>query len=147
MKETYGQMKSRHQAETNAIPMAFAFGQKQFDEMMQKWGLDSEKDLDKIYAIGGGGFIQKKDSKIMHDTFERHEKERTGMKSDFAYLYDGFLYQIGNHEYLINPSGFSEVLESMDITNVEYCQNKTMQTAFKKALAKHRQLAEENGWY
>lgn len=47
--------------------LGFAFSDKQFDEMMGKWGLDPEKDLDKIYRIPGGGFIQKKDHKHFHE--------------------------------------------------------------------------------
>ena len=38
------ELRNRQQEEFNALPLGFAFGQKQFDEMMRGWGLDPEKD-------------------------------------------------------------------------------------------------------
>ena len=57
--ESYRELRDRQQKEFNELPLGFSFSDKQFDEMMKKWGLDPEKDLDKIYRIPGGGFIQK----------------------------------------------------------------------------------------
>lgn len=65
--ESYRELRDRQQKEFNELPLGFAFSDKQFDEMMGKWGLDPEKDLDKIYRIPGGGFIQKKDHKHFHE--------------------------------------------------------------------------------
>ena len=56
----YKELRDRQQAEVNALPLGFAFSNRQFDEMMRGWGLDPEKDLDKIVSIGAGGYIQKK---------------------------------------------------------------------------------------
>ena len=55
--------------------MRFAFSQEQFNEVMKEWGLDPKKDLDKITRIPWGGFIQKKDAPLMHETFARHHRE------------------------------------------------------------------------
>lgn len=52
--ESYRELRDRQQKEFNELPLGFAFSDKQFDEMMKKWGLDPEKDLDKIYRIPGG---------------------------------------------------------------------------------------------
>ena len=53
----YAEMRKRQQEEVNALPIGFAFGNRQFEEMMRGWGLDPEKDLDKIYRLGNtGGF-------------------------------------------------------------------------------------------
>lgn len=71
----YKELRDRQQAEVNALPLGFAFGKSQFDEMMRGWGLDPEKDLDKIVSIGAGGYIQKKDRSLMHETFDRHRRE------------------------------------------------------------------------
>ena len=67
--ESYRELRDRQQKEFNELPLGFAFSDKQFDEMMGKWGLDPEKDLDKIYRIPGGGFIQKKDHKHFHEEY------------------------------------------------------------------------------
>ena len=42
---------------------------------MEEWGLDPKKDLDKIARIPFGGFIQKKDAPLMHESFARHHRE------------------------------------------------------------------------
>ena len=68
-------MRNRQQQEVNALPMRFAFSQEQFHEVMKEWGLDPKKDLDKIARIPFGGFIQKKDAPLMHETFARHHRE------------------------------------------------------------------------
>ena len=78
--ESYRELRDRQQKEFNELPLGFAFSDKQFDEMMGKWGLDPEKDLDKIYRIPGGGFIQKKDHKHLHEVVDRHNAE---MEQDF----------------------------------------------------------------
>ena len=57
--ESYRELRERQQKEFNELPLGFAFSDKQFYEMMQKWGLDPIKDLDKIYQIPFGGFLQK----------------------------------------------------------------------------------------
>ena len=71
----YKELRDRQQAEVNALPLGFAFSNKQFDEMMRGWGLDPEKDLDKIFSIGAGGYVQKKDHSLLHETYNRHERE------------------------------------------------------------------------
>ena len=95
--ESYRELRDRQQKEFNELPLGFAFSDKQFDEMMGKWGLDPEKDLDKIYRIPGGGFIQKKDHKHFHEVLDRHNAEMEAAKTadeDGT----GFLYQMFRDE-------------------------------------------------
>ena len=95
----YAELRNRKQEEFNALPLGFAFGQKQFDEMMRGWGLDPEKDVDKIYSIGAGGYVQKKDADLLHQTRERHDKEMAAAiaedKTGEGFIYEMFLYEIG----------------------------------------------------
>ena len=35
----YVELRQRQQEEFNALPLGFAFSQKQFDEMMRDWGI------------------------------------------------------------------------------------------------------------
>ena len=99
----YAELRNRQQEEFNALPLGFAFGQKQFDEMMRGWGLDPEKDVDKIYSIGAGGYVQKKDADLLHQTRERHDKEMAVAnaedKTGEGFIYEMFLYELENHEY------------------------------------------------
>lgn len=73
----YAELRQKQQEEFNALPLGFAFGDKQFEEMMEKWGLNAHKqsDLNKVYSIGYGGYIQKKDAEQLHQTRARHDAE------------------------------------------------------------------------
>lgn len=99
----YQDMRSRQQQEFNALPLGFAFSQKQFEEMMRGWGLDPERDLKKIWSIGAGGYIQKKDEKLLHQTNSRHEQEiAAAIEADTTgkgFIYQMFHYELENHEY------------------------------------------------
>ena len=71
--------------------------------MMQGWGLDPEKDLDKILRIPGGGYVQKKDADLLHKTRERHDAEMAAAIAEDTtgegFIYQMFLYELDNHEY------------------------------------------------
>lgn len=96
-------MRNRQQKEVNALPIRFAFNQEQFREIMKEWGLRPKMDLDKIARIPFGGFIQKKDAPLMHETFARHHKElQAAIDADptgEGFIKDMFLYELENHEY------------------------------------------------
>lgn len=99
----YAELRKRQQKEFDALPLGFAFGQKQFDEMMKGWNLDPEKDVDKIYSIGSGGYVQKKDADFLHQTMKRHDEEMAAAiaddKTGEGFIYEMFLYELNNHEY------------------------------------------------
>ena len=67
MKNLYEELKNKHQQEMNAFPIGACFSQKQFEEMMQKWGL-TVHDTDKICSIGGGCYVRKSDYKEFIDS-------------------------------------------------------------------------------
>lgn len=99
----YTEMRNRHQEEFNALPLGFAFSQKQFNEMMEKWGLDPDKDCDKIFSIGYGGYVQKKDAELLHQTRKRHDEELAAAieedKTGEGFIYEMFLAELADHEY------------------------------------------------
>lgn len=73
----YRELLQKHQQEVNVLPIRYAFGEQQFREMMNAWGLDPEKDLDKIYRLGdAGGFYLRTDARLVCDTFCRLKEER-----------------------------------------------------------------------
>lgn len=99
----YAELRQRQQKEFDSLPLGFAFIQRQFNEMMEGWGLDPEKDLDKILRIPGGGYVQKKDADLLHHTVERHDTEMAEAisedKTGEGFIYEMFLYELDNHEY------------------------------------------------
>lgn len=99
---TYAELKKKHQDEVNAFPLGFAFGDKQFKEMMSKWGLDADKDEDlkKISYLGiGGAYIRKSDIPAYNEMAERHQRELDELRKDEKEFIGALVYQLHNHEY------------------------------------------------
>ena len=134
----YTELKSKHQKEVDAFPFGFAFNQKQFDEMMTKWGLTPD-DTDKIYSIGGGGYVRKSDADAMHKMFERHELERKmARKRGDDYLFEMFNYELGNHEYSYTQD-LTDTLEALGLTMNEINEDPRMADALKRAIAAQKE--------
>lgn len=99
----YQKMRKRHQMEFDAIPLGAAFSETQFNEMMRGWGLDPEKDLDKICAIGCGAYIQKKDEDLLDQIPTQHRaKMEQAIKEDetgLGFIREMFLCELWNNEY------------------------------------------------
>ena len=135
----YAELRNRQQKEFAALPLGFAFSQKQFDEMMQDWGLDSEKDIKNIYSIGAGGYIQKKDADLLHKTYARHEKEMAAAISDDktgdGFIYQMFLYELNNHEYGYTGDS-EETLDALDYTMEQVQADARLLHGFEEARKK-----------
>lgn len=134
----YSLMKRKHEKEFNEFPMMFAFDSRQFEEGMMKLGLTKD-DTDKIYSIGGGGFIRKSDSKALDNLLDRHEDEMkeaiANDKTGEGFIFDMFDYELGNHEYCITYD-IGPTLDALDLT-YEYVKN-------NENLLKGLKLAIEN---
>lgn len=118
----YAELSAHHQKEVDAFPIGAAFSKKQFTEMMEKWGLDPDKDVDKIYRLPVSGcYIRKSDNKAFTEMMDRHALEKqeffaadtTGERG--GHFYQALLYELENHEYCVtydpepalNALGFS----------------------------------------
>lgn len=112
-------MRDRQQKEVNALPIRFAFNQEQFREIMKEWGLRPKMDLDKIARNPWGGFIQKKDAPLMHETFARHRRElQAAIDADptgEGFIKDMFLYELENHEYSYTRTA-EDALDSLGLS-------------------------------
>ena len=139
--ESYRELRDRQQKEFNELPLGFAFSDKQFDEMMEKWGLDPEKDLDKIYRVPGGGFIQKKDHEHFHEVLDRHNVEMEAAKAadedGTGFLYQMFKYELDNHEYGYTGD-FEDTLDSLGLTWEEVAASPRLLKALDKASSEIR---------
>lgn len=133
----YLELKSRHQAEVDAFPMHFCFGEEQIRMKFAELGLDREKDLDKIVVIKGtGGFVLKKDAPALKEMFERHGREMdeaiAGDKSGDGFIYEMFLYELNNHEYGYTYDA-SDTLRSLGLTIKQIEANPAMKHGWEKA--------------
>lgn len=138
----YLTLKEKHQKEINEFPFGFCFNDQQYNEMMANWGLTPE-DTDKIYSIGGGGYIRKSDSKAMNEMFDRHEREIAAAREENKddYLYHMFNYELANHEYGYTYDA-TDTLAVLDLTMEEIEADERMLEAFKRAIKNQ----ENNDW-
>ena len=155
MKETYTEMKKRHEQETGAFPMRFAFTESGLQEILNEWGCTRED----LTTVGAGSIMRKTDVKAFINLMQQHTSEiNEGMKdADFAY--SAFLYEIGNHEYHINTyQGDWDVFSCFG--GVEWGEEKQAQDyagelgmeaqtldAFYRARKEHYRLCDENDWW
>ena len=123
--------------EWNAFPLGFAFSDKQFKEMMEKWGLRPDE-TDKIYSIGAGGFVRKSDADAFHEMVERHERELKNAREENKddYLFNMFDYELANHEFGYTGD-VTDTLDALCLTMDEIMENKAMREASNRAVNKY----------
>lgn len=120
-RETYIEMKDRHQKEYNDFTkncVFFAFSNEQFNEGMQKIGLKPDE-TKKIYSIGHGGFILRTKSKEHIDLLNRFGEETDqAVKNDAdgtGFIREMFEYELNNHEYGYTRD-ITDTLDCLDLT-------------------------------
>lgn len=132
---TYKQLKDKHQKEMDAFPLGAAFSNKQFEEMMQKWGLTVD-DTDKICSIGGGCFIRKSDKETFFNMLIRFEDETQAAidadKTGDGFIYDMFYYELANHEYCITYE-YDETFDALGLTEEQVNADKRLLHGLQKA--------------
>ena len=105
MNNAYDELKARHQEEVNALPLYWAFGKKQADELFEKLGIDqnSKKDMAKLCNGPAGSIMFKTDAPMVADTFRRHRKELADAiaadPTGEGFIRDMFYSELCNHEY------------------------------------------------
>ena len=136
----YLKLKEKHQKEINDFPFGFAFSNEQFKDMMKKFGL-KEKDTDKIYSIGAGGYIRKTDSEAMHNMFKKHreeiENEIKNDKDGTGFIYEMFRYELSNHEYFVTYD-IEPTLDALGLTLDEINKHQNLVMGLKKALDEYK---------
>ena len=125
----YMELKSNHERLINDFPRGFAFSDKQFEEAKEKLKV---KDNSELVSLGAGGFIRKTDSKTFGDLFTTMVKEDKEAMKDDEYVFQGFLYELGNHEYCITGDPES-TLDCFGLTIEEVNTDIRLLTIFKKA--------------
>lgn len=132
----YADMRKHQQEEFNALPLGFAFSIRQFNEMMKGWGLDPDKDRDKIYRLPGGGYVQKKDADLLHQVRERHDAEMAAAivadKTGDDFIYQMFLAELADHEYGYTGDA-DDTLDALGYTMEQVRADKRLFRGFEKA--------------
>ena len=111
----YLELKKKQEELFNSFPMMFAFSDSQFKEGMKKLGL-KEEDTDKVVSIGGGGYIRKSHINDFNNLINTLDKElKQLIKEDDKFVYQMFLYELGNHEYCLTYD-YEDTLRACGLT-------------------------------
>ena len=142
----YAELKNLHQERINALPLMFAFSEKQFKEGMERWGL-TENDTDKIYKLGTtGGFYQRKDSTLIFSAFEENENELAeAIKADpdgTGFIKDMFLYELANHEYCITYD-LEPTLAALQLTEDDVLNDERLLNGLKIAKSEYLKCSDD----
>lgn len=138
----YIELREKHQNRVNNLPIGFAIDENDFREMMEKWGLDPEKDLDKICQISKIAFAQKKDMNLITETMLKNWEEMKEARKNRDFLYDMFVAEMHNHEYSLTWD-LKEVLDDLNITMEDIVTNPIMREELIKA---DMHIREETYW-
>lgn len=142
----YEELRARQQKEVDSLPMYFAFGQNQFEELMHKLGFENEEKFKKnIFTIGAGSIILNKDKEKVLNTFLEHDKEMLKAFENDDFLMSAFEYELGNHEYIITYD-ISDTLRALGISSKEYQENERYQNIMTQAIKNYKKAMEKFGW-
>lgn len=125
MSNAYVALQKRHQKEVDEFPIYFAFGNEQFDELVNRLNLSKDKDSENYFGkrlvkAFAGGLVLKEDATRLVDMLKRHKAEMNEQiaadKTGKGFIYQMFRYELNNHEYgytgetedTLEALGFSE---------------------------------------
>jgi len=145
---TYTQYKLWIQEKINALPIHYAFGEKQFNEMLEKHfnGMSAADAPKLLYATNSGGYYLRTDAEKIRDTFaEIDETEKRLIAEDTTgdgFIYQMFIYELANHEYIITRD-VTETLDAVGITPDETETNPAIKHGLQKAIDKIIKIDEK----
>lgn len=132
----YKNWRENRQNAFNKLPIYWAFGDNQFQELLKKLNLnDTKEDLKKLVSIGYGGIMRKCDTYLLaeHNRTFSNDILLFWMKNNFNFAYSAFRYEMNNHEYYITYD-ITETLEALGL-NFNDIQNNSgiLKLAFLRA--------------
>jgi len=117
----YSEFKQKRDEAVSALPIFYAFNDKQFEEGMKNLGLNADE-LNLILSLGGGGYIKKTDRQMIIQSFKDAENDFAELMKDDTFFIDAVSYELGNHEFCItyDPSdALAAVSLSIDAVNAD----------------------------
>lgn len=133
----YWDLRSRQQAEFDALPIRAAFSDEQFTQMMREWGLEPT-DTDKIYSLGYGAFYRREDAALIRETAERHANEMDAAMLDDDFMVDAIEFELGNHEYIITYDS-DDALDALGLSLDDERVMRLYKIALRKYLSQYQE--------
>jgi hypothetical protein len=129
----YWDLRTSIQKRIDALPLHFAFSEKQFEEQMQSMGL-KVTDTDKIYKGEFGEFYLKTDAELINKTYDETTKEMQEALKDDEFCIDAIKSELGNHEYCITHDP-SDALEELGLNISDERTKRLLKIAKKQYLS------------
>lgn len=141
-KQSYMDVRSRHQKEFDEFPIVYAFNDEQLKEALDKLGATKEQC---VSVFGHGDIVRREDADKLIKLLDRQQEELLQrLRDDPLFAEEAFLYEMDNHEYAINWSGDEDVLDCFGITFKDI-NSWGLQYAWNMAKRKHMENAEKWG--
>lgn len=136
-KNEYVALKEKHQREMNEFPMYWAFGDKQWKELLEKLKLTEEQAKEKLIQGPAGCLILKDDMPKFTNMINKHNKEIkeaiVNDKTGTGYIKDMFCYELYNHEYCYTRD-LTQTLMSLGLDEKSFENNSALGKGLKFAL-------------
>lgn len=140
----YSELKKNQQEEVNNFNFGFAFDNKQFKDMMNKWGLD-ENDTDKIVRVFSGTYILKSDKTKLDNLLKRHDDELKKAMQDDEFLQSAFEYEMSNNEYIITYNDV-DVISALGLSLKDFENDSRLLENYKIAKDNYIEAMNRLGW-
>ena len=131
--QDYVQLRDRQMDELNNFPIAYAFDEKQLEEALQKLGATKEEC---ITIFGHGDIVKKENAPKFIDMLKRHTDEVKEALKDKEFALAAFLYEMDNHEYVINYDGDGDILGCFGMEK-EDLEEMSLEDVYMLARKKH----------
>lgn len=151
---TYKELREKHQAEVNKLPLYWAFSNDQWVKLLAELGLTEEQAQNELCNLLGG-IARKSDVKYIVDTLARHRKEMSEAMKDLEFFKSAAVYEMCNHEYAINWQADYDVINALGF-DVEYSDGNELancgmteeqKDVYRQARKEYYKLANENDWF
>lgn len=136
----YAEFNKMWQDKFSALPVKFAFGDKQFEAMMASWGLTTaDEDLKKVCGIIYGAYCLVKDVPLIEEHFEARSKAREEFLADEEQLKDALMEEFANYEcaYTWSPKKAVDALFDEDEQEHNEVLKRVLPVAWEEYKAKH----------
>ena len=141
-RQEYLDLKKKHEKEVSEFPIAYAFNEKQLEEALAKLGATEEEC---VTVFGHGDIVKRENAKPFVDMLERQTEEiKQKLIDDVEFAEAAFCYEMDNHEYAINWSADSDVLDCFCI-NWRFIDDHGLRMAYDSARNKHFEQMEDWG--